>query len=382
MLSSERHIAHFDLDSFFVSVERLLDPSLIGKPVIVGGSSKRGVVSACSYETRAFGVRSAMPTATARKLCPQAIFLHGHMSEYGKYSRMVTEIIASRAPLFEKASIDEHYIDLTGMDRFFGCLKWTQETRQIIIKETGLPISFGLSVNKTIAKIATDEAKPNGELYVPADKVQSFLNPLPIEKMPFVGKKMAALLYVLGITTIGKMAEADPHFIKRELGENGLYILERAKGIDNNPVEPYHERKSISTEHTFEKDVSDLTFLKNTVSEMLEDLCYQLRRKQKMTACVTVKIKYPDFQVHSQQRSFQLTASDHLILPHVHELLEKLIPKPTPIRLIGVRLSNLEYGLEQISLFDKTPEKSKLYKAMDLLKNKFGEDIVKRGNTY
>ncbi|MES2616565.1 MAG: DNA polymerase IV [Bacteroidota bacterium] len=382
MLKNDRYIAHFDLDSFFVSVERLLDPKLIGQPVIVGGSSDRGVVSACSYETRVFGVRSAMPIATARKLCPQAIFINGHMSEYGKYSRMVTDIIAARAPLFEKASIDEHYVDLTGMDQFFGCLEWAKTTRQIVIKETGLPISFGLSVNKTIAKIATDEAKPNGELFIPAEKVREFLDPLPIEKMPFVGKKLAAQLYILGITTIGKMATCDPRMIKKELGDNGLFILERAKGIDNNPVEPYHERKSISTEHTFEQDISDHTYLKNIVSEMLEGLCFQLRKKNKMTACVTVKIKYPNFEVHSQQRTIQLTSSDHMILPHIHELLDQIHPTAKPIRLIGIRLSHLDYGMEQISLFDKTPEKVKLYQAMDKIKMKFGEAALKKGNTY
>ena len=195
-------IVHMDLDTFFVAVERLMNSKLVGKPVIVGGFSDRSVVSSCSYEARKFGVHSAMPMKMARMLCPDAIVVRGDMEQYTKYSGMVTDVIAESAPVYEKASIDEHYLDITGMDRFFGSMKWTHELRQRIISETGLPISLGLSVNKTVCKIATGEAKPNGELEIPVERVIPFLGPLSISKIPGIGEKTYRLLRSMGIATI------------------------------------------------------------------------------------------------------------------------------------------------------------------------------------
>ena len=244
---SNKTVVHYDLDTFFVSVERLQNSKLIGKPVIIGGTSDRGVVSSCSYETRLFGVRSGMPMKLARRLCPEAVQIRGDMESYSRHSDVVTQIIAERAPVYEKASIDEHYLDITGMDRFFGCMKWAQELRHTIIKESGLPISFGLSVNKTVSKIATGEAKPNGEKEVQQRFVQPFLDPLSIRKIPMVGAKTYYLLRSMGIETIHTLAEIPMEMMQQVLGENGIIMRKKAHGIDNTPVKPYSEQKSNST---------------------------------------------------------------------------------------------------------------------------------------
>lgn len=216
-----RSILHLDLDSFFVSVEVLKNSALKGKPLIVGGTSNRGVVAACSYEARAFGVHSAMPIRMALRLCPQAIILRGDHDSYIKHSEQVTEIIDERAPLFEKSSIDEFYLDLTGMDKYFGCMKWSTELRQTIIKETGLPISFGLSINKIVSKVGTNEAKPNGTIEIPQGVERSFLAPLSTNKMPGIGKETYKRLSFMGVRTIKILSEIPIKLLEREFGESG-----------------------------------------------------------------------------------------------------------------------------------------------------------------
>ncbi|HEY1008036.1 MAG TPA: DNA polymerase IV, partial [Sphingobacteriaceae bacterium] len=208
-MSELRHIVHIDLDSFFVSVERLSDPSLNGRPVIIGGTGRRGVVASCSYEARKFGVRSAMPMGQARSLCPQAIVIRGNYSEYSKASRLVTDIIQAEVPLFEKTSIDEFYIDLTGMEKFFGCYKLATELRQKVIRETGLPISFGLSGCKVVSKVATGQAKPNGQLYVEHGREKEFLAPLMVGKIPMIGDKAVQTLASMGIYKVGDLQKQD-----------------------------------------------------------------------------------------------------------------------------------------------------------------------------
>jgi DNA polymerase-4 len=272
--TTRRHIIHLDLDSFFVSVERLINSRLIGKPVVIGSLSGRGVVASCSYEARKYGVHSAMPMKMARQLCSDAIIVRGDMDLYSKYSNIVTGIIAERAPVYEKASVDEHYIDLTGMDRFFGSLKWAQELRREIIRQTGLPISSGLSVNKTVSKIATGEAKPNGEKEVPASLVKPFLNPLSISKIPMVGEKTFHLLRSMGVATIGTLSCIPLEMMEKVLGRNGIDIWKKANGIDTTPVIPYWEQKSISTEHTFDTDTTDLALLNNTLVNMVEKIAW------------------------------------------------------------------------------------------------------------
>jgi DNA polymerase IV len=375
-VAEERNIIHIDLDSFFVSVERLLNPSLNGKPVVVGGYSDRGVVASCSYEARKFGVRSAMPMRQALKLCPHATIVKGSMGEYNKYSKMVTQIIAERAPLMQKASIDEFYIDITGLERFFGCYKWAKELRQTIIKNTGLPISFGLSINKCIVKMATNAAKPNGELYIPREEVQAFLKPLPVGKIPMLGKKMQENLNAMGIVTIGQLAALNRSFLETKFGEYGEYIWKRANGIDNSPVEPYRDRKSISTENTFHTDTNDTVFLDTVVAGMVAELTFRLRSENMMTGNVAVKIRYENFETHTQQSVIEFTNADHLLLQKVREIFTKAYNKNRLIRLIGVRFGNLTYGQGQINLFDSA-ERHELYRAMDKIKARFGEGLIK-----
>lgn len=378
MLTEKRHIVHFDLDTFFVSVERLLNSGLKGKPVIIGGTSGRGVVASCSYETRLFGVRSAMPMKMALQLCPNAIVIRGDMEAYSRYSNLVTEVIADKAPLYEKASIDEHYIDITGMDRFFGSLKWTHELRQTIIRETGLPISFGLSANKTVAKVATGEAKPNGELYVEHGNVMPFLAPLSIRKIPMIGEKTYINLRNLGIDKVALLQQMPVEMLERMMGKNGIEIWKRARGIDNTPVYPQWERKSISTENTFEQDTIDIAMINNLITSMVEGLCYELRSKNKLTACVTVKIRYANFDTHTLQQRIPYTSFDHLLIQTAQKLFSKLYTRRMLIRLVGVRFSHLVGGSQQLHLFEDTPEMVNLYQALDRIRNRFGKYAVRR----
>jgi DNA polymerase-4 len=375
---SKRHIVHLDLDTFFVSVERLMNSSLEGKPVIIGGTSDRGVVASCSYEARQFGVHSAMPMKMARNLCGDAIIVRGDMDAYTRYSGMVTDIIAEEAPLYEKASIDEHYVDISGMDRFFGSLKWTQELRQRIIKHTGLPISFGLSVNKTVSKIATGEAKPNGLLQVPHAEVKPFLAPLSIRKIPMVGKKAYALLRSMGVSKIATLSEIPPEMMERLMGKNGIVLWKKANGIDSSPVQPYSERKSISSETTFENDTIDMIRMKEIISAKVERLTFELRKKQKLTSCITVKIRYANFDTHTLQKRIPYTAFDHVLIPAGIELFEKLYQRRMLIRLVGIKFSHLVSGVQQLNMFEDTPEMVSLYNAMDTIRLRYGKKAVRR----
>jgi len=373
-----RTIVHLDLDTFFVSVERLQNDKLMGKPIIIGGTSDRGVVASCSYEARQFGVHSAMPMKMARNLCPDAIIIRGDMDSYSRYSRMVTNIIEEQAPVYEKASIDEHYLDITGMDRFFGCLKWTKELRKNIISETGLPISFGLSVNKTVAKIATGEAKPNGELEIQPEAVKPFLYPLSIRKIPMIGKQTYRLLRSMGVSKIETLGTMPPDMVGKVLGKNGIVVWKKANGIDPTPVFTYSERKSISTERTFEQDTTDVAHLERLLIIMTEKIAFELRKKQKLTSCVTVKIRYSNFDTHTLQKQIPYTSYDHHLIEVVRELFKKLYQRRMLIRLIGVKLSGLVYGGQQLNLFFDKPETTDLYLAMDYARKKYGSHIIRR----
>jgi len=378
MLTS-RNIVHFDLDTFFVSVERLIRPELKGKPVIIGGTSDRGVVASCSYEARQFGVHAAMPMKMAQILCRDAIRIRGDMELYSKYSNMVTDIIAEKAPVYEKASIDEHYIDITGLDRFFGLQKWTRELRQSIIKNTGLPISFGLSVNKTVSKIATGEAKPNGELLIPGDAVKPFLSPLSIRKIPGIGEKTYPLLRSMGVFTIETLSRMPVELMERAMGKNGILLWEKANGIDFAPVRPYSESKSVSTETTFDQDTIDQVRMKEILVKMVEKIAFELRDQQKLTACVTVKIRYSDFDTHTLQKRIPYTAFDHQLVPVVKDLFNRLYQRRMLIRLIGVRFSNLVSGNPQLNMFEDGSGMINLYQALDKVRRKYGQKAVVRG---
>jgi len=376
-----RHIAHFDLDAFFVSVEILKNPALKGRPIIVGGDGQRGIVAACSYEARKFGIQSAMPALSAKRLCPHAIFLRGSYHDYSYYSRMVTQIIADSVPVYEKASIDEFYIDLSGMDRFFGVSQYTRELREKIIKQTGLPISYGLSTSKLVSKMATNEAKPNGYLEVAAGKETDFLWPLTVDKIPGVGKQTQIQLHNLGIFTIEQIAKTLVDQLEYHFGKWGKKLWEKSCGISDSAVEHYSEQKSISHENTFDADFADTNFLHTELVRLTEKTAYSLREEEKLTGCVTLKLRYADFTTVSKQEVIDYTALDNILISKVKDLFNKLYKKNEKVRLLGVRFSHLVPMTIQMNLFDDAVEKLELYKAVDDIKNQFGSNAVSKATS-
>jgi len=378
MMAAKRYIVHIDLDSFFVSVERKFNPELIGKPVIIGGSAERGVVASCSYETRKFGVHSAMPTKQALKLCPDAIVIHGSHDRYSEASRQVTQIIHDAVPLYQKSSIDEFYIDLSGTERFYEPYKLASQLRQRIIKETGLPISFGMASGKTLAKMATNKAKPNGQIFVPHGRELEFLAPLPISAIPGLGESTCNKLYAYGLEKIGDLQRVELRFLETVFGKAGTWIWEKARGIDYGEIAPHSDRKSISTEHTFNDNVSDKKTLETVIISMTEELAGKLRRENKLASCLAIKIRYGNFETHTQQEKIPLTAAEHILIPGIKNLLNKAWNQSRSIRLIGVRLSQLATGSYQINLFEDNEERIRLYQAMDRINFKFGDKTVCR----
>jgi len=377
-MDAKRYIVHIDLDSFFVSVERKFNPELIGKPVLIGGSADRGVVASCSYEARKFGIHSAMPMKQAMKLCPDAVVIRGSHGRYSEASREVTKIIADSVPLFEKTSVDEFYIDLTGMDRFHDPWEIATKLRQRVIRETGLPISFGMASGKTIAKMATNAAKPNGQLFVPHGTEMAFIAPMPIRKIPMLGEKTCQKLYQYGIEKIGDLQKCNLQFLETVFGRAGRYIWEKAHAVDHSEVSPGGERKSISCENTFHNNISDRRVLETTLVSMTEELSSKLRRENKLTSCLAIKIRYANFETHTVQEKIPLTAAEHILIPGIKNLLKKAWNQHRPIRLIGVRLSNLAQGSYQINLFEDNEEQIKLYQAMDRINFKYGDKTVCR----
>lgn len=373
-----KNILHLDLDTFFVSCERLIDSRLQKRPLLVGGTGDRGVVAACSYETRVFGVHSGMAMKVARRLCPEAVVIRGNSSIYTKQSHLVTSIIKEKVPIFEKASIDEFYADLSGMDTFFGSYKYASELRETIIKETGLPISFGLSANKIVSKVATGEAKPNNQLRIDSGFEKPFLAPLSVRKIPSVGTKTYQILRNLGVDKIQVVQDMPVEMLVSALGANGRTIWKRANGIDNPPLIPFYERKSISTERTFNKDTIDVAKLRTTIFAMAESLAYQLRRGGKLSACISVKIRYSDFNTYTKQLKIPYTSADHVIIPKVLELFNSLYQRRLLIRLVGVKFSHLVSGNYQINLFDDTEVMLNLYNAMDKIRGRYGELSIQK----
>lgn len=373
----ERAIVHMDMDTFFVSCERLGNSSLYNIPVIIGGGD-RGVVVSCSYEARFFGVRSAMPIKMALRLCPEAKVIKGDMEKYSQLSRTVTEIIEEKAPVVEKASIDEHYLDITGIDKFFGAYQWTQELMQSVTAHTGLPVSFALSVNKTVAKIGTGESKPAGRREIAANGVRPFLNPLSIKKIPMLGDATFQLLSRIGVRQIHTLAEMPVEVLQQMIGKNGIDLWKKANGIDFSQVEPYTERKSVSTEHTFNQDTIDLQLLRAFISGMVEKLAYQLRSEQWLVSTVVVKLRYANFDTETRQAKIAYTSADNILTKTVLELFGRLYNRRMRIRLIGIRFTGLVRGNLQINLFEDTQELVALYQAMDRIKNRFGYNKVGR----
>ncbi|WP_309997121.1 DNA polymerase IV [Chryseobacterium sp. S-02] len=376
----ERAIAHMDLDTFFVSCERLRASVLDKKPVIIGGGD-RGVVASCSYEARKFGVRSAMPIRMALRLCPEAMVIKGDMEYYSQMSHVVTEIIQEKVPVMEKASVDEFYLDLSGMDQFFGCYQWTSEIAEAVKKQAGLPISFALSTNKTVSKIGTGEAKP-GKLELKMKEIQPFLNPLSVKKIPMVGDVTFQLLSRLGVRKIETLSKMPVDVLQEMIGKNGIELWKKANGIDNDPVVQYSERKSISTETTFTEDTIDVLHINSILCGMVEQLCYQLRKEKWLTSTVSVRIRYANFDTETKQCKVPYTSADHTLLKYVLELFKKVYTRRMRIRLVGVRFTGLVHGSHQMDLFEDTEELISLYQAMDKMKDRFGAKSLGRASGF
>jgi DNA polymerase-4 len=374
----ERHIAHLDVDDFYIACERAINSKLVRSPLIIGGGKDRGLVAACSSEARLSGVRRMMPVGLALQLCPTAKLVQADLDLYTKYSHTITEIIKEEAPVTEKAGIDEFYLDLTGMDRFFGCYKWTDELVQKIKKESGLSASFGLSINKTVSKIADVEGKATGKRQVQTEEVRSFLNPLSIEKIPLVGSETYQLLSRIGIRKIQNIAETPVDLLQELLGKNGREIWKRSHGIDTEPVEPYSERKSISAEHVFEKDTIDVKKVKLLLVAMVEKLAFQLRQEAWLASSIHIRIRYTNFDTQSKQCKIPYTSCDHLMLRQVNDLFDKTYDRRMRLRLISLKFSGLIRGAYQINLFEDTTEHIALYQAIDKLKQRFGFNSIVR----
>ena len=376
-----RAIVHMDMDTFFVSCERLNHSELDGIPLIIGGGD-RGVVASCSYEARKFGVRSAMPIRMALRLCPDAKVIRGDYELYSKLSHLVTEVIQEKAPLMEKASIDEFYLDLSGMDKFFGCYQWTKEIATSVTKETGLPISFALSNNKTVSKIGTGESKPRGKFQISETEIKPFLNPLSVKKIPMVGDKTFQLLSRIGIRTIHTLSEMPVLVLQQMIGANGKELWKKANGIDENPVVPYSEKKSISSERTFATDSIDIIEIKRLITGMAEKLAYQLRQEKWLTSTIVIKIRYSNFDTETKQHKVAYTSADHTLSRVALELFNKVYTRRMRIRLVGLRFTDLVHGNHQMNLFEDTEEQMNLYQTMDYLKNRFGKDALGRASGF
>ena len=367
----QRSIVHFDLDTFFVSVERLLDSRLNNRPVLVGGVSDRGVVASCSYEARGYGIHAGMAMKIARRLCPEAAVVKGDSGKYSKFSHDVTQIIREHVPLVEKASVDEFYLDMTGMDKVFGIIKYTNELRDKIMKETRLPLSMGMSQNKTVSKIATGVAKPNATKSVDWGNEKSFLAPLSVKRLPMVGNETYQVMQELGIKTIVTLQNMPPLAMEKVFGKNGQTLWLRAQGIDTTPVKPFYERESLSSERTFDRDTIDVVKLRTIIMAMAEGLAYQLRMGNKLTACITIKIRYSDMQTMTRQAHLPYTSCDHLILEKALDLFDKLFTRRQLVRLIGMKCSHLVGGGHQINLLEDSVERIQLYQQMDYLRKKY-----------
>ena len=372
----QKAILHLDMDAFFASVEIKKNSRLAGRPLIVGGSSGRGVVTSCSYEARHFGIHAGMPMTIALRRCPTAKVVKGDYEDYEKHSEIVTEIIADEGPVFEKASIDEFYVDISGMDRYIGCLQWSKELWHRIRKETGLPLSAGLATNKLVSKVRAGEAKPNGSGWVETGKERSFLAPLPVRKIPSIGRETARKLSLLGIRKTGTLSQVPVQLLEREFGKPGREIHRRANGIDHRPVVPYTERKSFSTETTFQTDTIDVEFLRRKLRDMTMKLAFDLRAAGKLTAGVTVKIRYTDFNTYTRSQRIKFTAHDQQLLPVADRLFQELFTRRQCIRLIGIRFDRLAEGHTQLDLFADTQEDSRLMQALDRVRRRFGAGAV------
>jgi DNA polymerase-4 len=383
MSSPKRYIAHLDLDCFFVSVERIKDPSLVGKPVVVGGSpTGRGVVASASYEARAFGVRSAMPAATAFRLCPQLIAVRGHYGDYTKYSNRLYERVLELSPIVERASIDEMYFDLTGCEVLYNndLPGFIRKLQKIVWDEFRLPCTIALASNKVISKIAAQTVKPAGTIYVAHGTEQEFLAPLPVDAIPGVGKKTGELLHKKGLHLISDLQKNSQEKMERMLGKHGIWIHEVALGLGPDELSTEHERKSIGNEETFSKDISDKNELQRIVLSLTGEVCSSLRYRHLKGRTFTLKLRYSDFQTITRATTIEPTDDDSIVFKTMKELLETSYTRRLPLRLLGVRASHLvEEEQIELQLFPKDQKRAKMLNAVDKIREKFGDDVIHVG---
>lgn len=381
--NESRNIIHIDMDAFYASVEMKDNPSLIGKPVIVGGTKKRGVVSAASYEARKFGVHSAQPISKAKHLCPQGIFLPVRMPRYKEVSKRIFEILYCFTPLVEPLSIDEAFLDVTGSTRLFGDPKQIAiKIKELILEKTGLTASAGVGPSKFVAKIASDLNKPDGLTIVPQNKVKEFLNPLPIEKLWGVGKATQKSLALLNVKTIGDLSLLSMDLLKKKFGKQGILMHYLSLGIDNRDVNSVRLAKSVGNEETFEEDILDIEMIKKELLVLATKVAHRLRNEGVKGKTITLKAKYKDFSQITRSVTLPESIDDGgYIYQNCCDLLKKTTAGKNPIRLLGVTVSLLnDYRTKkQLSLFseDIVPlKKEKLNKAIDNIHEKFGEDKI------
>ena len=368
----QRAIVYMDMQNFFIECERLLDTSLCGIPLVIAGGRDRGTVVACSKEAYRFGVRIAMPIGYAFKLCPQARLLKGDYENYTKKSHELSEIIKDSTPLYEKASIQSFYLDVSGMDRFFGCFDWTKELSANLLKHSGLHLSWALSVNKTVSKIGTIGSHYSNPTCISSGSEKAFLNPQPIKRLPQIGNASFQLFSRIGIRSIGNIAEMPPLVVQKMLGSKGKTVWQRANGIDKNPVEPYLEKKELSEQYDFEKDCIDLVEIRAKLIEMIERLAFKLRTSQLVTSKIILKVKYNNLDTETKSLRIAYTSLDHILKKQILGLFTKLYHRRMRLVRVGIRLSDLVQGAHQIDLFDDTKEHLSLYAAMDNIRKRYG----------
>lgn len=381
IFDANRHIAHLDIDDFFVAVERLRNSRLNGKPVLIGGEGDRGIVAACSSEAAAYGVHTGLPMRVALRLCRSSVIVHGDFEEYSKQSKIVTDVITDSVPLVEKSAIDQFYVDLTGMDKFFGCAKFTAKLKSKVYRESGLVSTYGLASNKMVSKVAAIQGMPNGQLEIPFGGEKGFLAPLSIVKIPGVGKETAFKLIKMGVETIKVLSEIPAEMLCDVVGPSGNELWRRANGIDESPVMPYSEQKSLLTEFTFQQDTIDMNLLLAQLARMTETLAFELRSENRLTGYIKLKLRYSDGDTHTVQRPILYCNTDHVLLSVVRELFRKLFTRRMLVRLVGLRFQNLIPGVKQIDMFEDREEMIKLYQAIDSVKKRFGEGKLSRANT-
>ena len=379
----KRWVMHVDMDAFYAAVEQRDNPELQGKPVIVGGLSSRGVVATASYEARKFGVRSAMPISEAKKRCPQGVFVVPSPERYWAASQKVQKIFSEFSPLVEMLSVDEGFMDISGMGGLYRSVtELPKLLRARILEETQLVASAGVGPNKFVATIASDIGKPNGLVIVTHEKVLDFLAPLPLERIWGVGAKTAEKLHQLGFQTIGDIRQKELPFFQQHFGSIAARLYELSRGIDNRPVVPDEERKSLGKETTYETDLMNPMEIRAEISRIAQQVGWRLRREGWMGWTVTLKVRYTPFRTLSRSHTLQDPISlDEEITEATLALFENLEEKSN-VRLLGVTIDNLEPYEEQVSLFDNKEELKKRNQTIDELKKRFGEGIIGRGSSF